>query len=78
MLLFNLEKVFVLFGFAMETLLEVSKELFVDDFAFLGEFQTSKLITENEISKDTILKDSTRINHPKVEIFVDNRSSYCL
>jgi len=28
----------VFFGFALETLQEVSKELFVDDFAFLGEF----------------------------------------
>lgn len=54
----------------------MAEQKFVDDLLFLKNLKIESYFLEKEISKDTILKDSTLIKNPKLDIYVNNATSH--
>ncbi|KAL4491459.1 hypothetical protein ABPG72_008115 [Tetrahymena utriculariae] len=71
------EKVFVTFKLESKNLQEVGEQIFIDDLSFLKSLKIEEYFLEKEISKNTILKDSTLIKNPKLDIFINNINSHC-
>ncbi|EWS72769.1 kelch motif protein (macronuclear) [Tetrahymena thermophila SB210] len=71
------EKVFVTFKLESKNLQELGEQIFIDDLSFLKNLKIEEYFLEKEISKNTILKDSTLIKNPKLDIFINNVNSHC-